>query len=128
MGKYVEHTFQAQVHGSLYQDTDCKSPIQLGRALVGGAHFSCSAGAADQGGGWRLLEDTGWRELELILLAGELLGLTVAAAVHGVQLTCGLSVGGKNHVNSQGSSREVGSISSKQRIHACKRMEASKPG
>lgn len=95
---------------------------------MGGAHFSCSAGAADRGGGWRLLEDTGWRELELILLAGELLGLTVAAAVHGVQLTHGLSVGGKNHVNSQGSSREVGSISSKQRIHACKRMEASKPG
>lgn len=131
LGKSAEHTFQAQVHGSLHQDADCKSPLQLGRALLGRAHLSCSAVAADLGGGRSLLEDTGWRQLELIALSGELLRLTVAAAVHGVQITSGLSERGKrgkNHVNSQGSSWEVGSISSKQRIHTCKRMEANKPG
>lgn len=123
LGKYVEHTFQAQVHGSLYQDADCKSPIQLRRALLGRAHFGCSAVAVNLGGGGRRLEHTWWRELELNALSGELLRLTVAAAVHRVQLTSGLSVWGKNHMNAESSSREVGSISSKQRIHTCKRTE-----
>lgn len=120
----MEHTFQAQVHGSLYQDADRKSPIQLGRALRGGAHFGHSAVGLDLGGGGRHLERAGWRELAFLALSGELLRLTVAAAVHGVQHTSGLSVwekGGKNHMNAQSSSREIGSISSKERIHTYKR-------
>lgn len=115
------------MHGSLYQDADCKSPIQLGRALLGGAHFGCSTVAMDLGGGGRRLEHMGWRELELITLSGALLRLTVAAAVHGVQLPSRLGVWGKKHMNAQSSSREVGSISSKQRIHPCKRTEVRKP-
>lgn len=34
---------------------------------------------------------------------------------------------GKNHMNSQGSSWEIGSISSKKRIHTCKRIQENKP-
>lgn len=48
-----------------------------------------------------------YRELDLILHSGELLRLTVAAAVHGVQLMSGPRVWGergKNHMNSQGCS------------------------
>ena len=130
LGKYGEHTFQAQMHGSLYQDADCKSPSQLRRALLGGAHLGCSTVAVDLGGGGRRLEHMGWRELERIALSGVLLRLTVAAAVHGVQLPSRFSVWGKRgkkHMNAQSSSREVGSISSKQGIHPCKRMEVRKP-
>lgn len=48
-----------------------------------------------------------YREMNLIVPSGELLRLTVAAAVHGVQFMGGPRVRGKrgkNHVNSQGSS------------------------
>jgi hypothetical protein len=92
--------------------------------------FSCCAVAGDLGGGRRLLVATGWRELNLLISAGELLRLTVATAVHGVQLMSGLSVWrkrGKNHMNSQGSSGEIGSISSKQRIHTYNRMKGNRP-
>lgn len=92
MDKGAEHTFQAQVHCSFYQDTDCKSSIQCSRALLGQADFSCGAAAGDLGGGRRLLVVMWWRELELIISSGELLRLTGAAVVHGVQLISGPKV------------------------------------
>lgn len=121
--KWAEPTFQAQVHCSFYQDTNCKSSFQLSRVLLGQADFSGNAVAGGLGGGRWLLVATGWRELDLIIPSGELLRFTVTAAVHGVQIMSGLSVWrkrGKNHMNSQGSSWEVGSITSKERIHTCR--------
>lgn len=121
--KWAEPTFQAQVHCSFYQDTNCKSSFQLSRVLLGQADFSGDAVAGGLGGGRWLLVATGWRELDLIIPSGELLRFTVTAAVHGVQIMSGLSVWrkrGKNHMNSQGSSWEVGSITSKERIHTCR--------